>query len=403
MSILWEKVSPHLSRFLFAKKYTTFGRQFMAFVLKMQSACPGEHFEGKQIFEKNKSFHLFRALRGKISNCRQTKVSRVFKKALYVSRWFSRGVFSWNNINVFPLSPPDFEQTTMGLFAEKNQQSRQNCILRLQRNVLRFFSENLLFFSSLLDFICKVISNFWRQKSGLLVKNAVWVSKGTFWKKRLFWKKYIFMSLLIVFDFQPFFFQKIGENVSARLIKLHFTCPGEEFEQKRFFCKSSFFIHFGNFRIEKFEMFAEKVQQGRQDCILCDQMKVLRGFFLERNKFFWFSDVEQKIFGLLAKFSGRLVKTVIYVSTETFRWLLFWKEDTSFHSFPTLTAKNYPTFRGKYWQDFQNFNLVVQGNILRKKSFSRTKMSIILLLWAKTSRKLGKKFWTRIVKTAFYV
>ena len=110
----------------------------------------------------------------------------------------------------FPVSPPDFEQTTLGLFAGKNQHSRQNCILRLQRNVLRFFSENLLFFSSLLDFICKVISNFWRQKCGLLVKNADWVSKGTFWKKRLFWKKYIFMSLLIVFDFQPFFSRNLA-------------------------------------------------------------------------------------------------------------------------------------------------------------------------------------------------
>ena len=180
------------SRFLFAKKYTTFGRKFMAFVLTMQSACPGEHFEGKQVFEKNKKFHLFRALRGKISNCRQTKVSRFFKIALHVSRWTFRGPFSWKK-NIFSLPPPDFEQTIMRLFGGRNQHVRQNCILRLQRDVLRFFSENLHFFSSILDFICEGISNCWRQICGLLVKNAVWVSKRTFWKKNDFFERKIYI------------------------------------------------------------------------------------------------------------------------------------------------------------------------------------------------------------------
>ena len=56
-----------------------------------------------------------------------------------------------------------------------------------------------------------------------------------------------------------------------------------------------------------------------------------------------------------------------------------------------------------FWQAFQNLNLVIQGNILRKNGFSTTKISIVLLLWAKTSGKFGGKIWTPVLKTAFYV
>ena len=187
------------------------------------------------------------------------------------------------------------------------------------------------------------------------------------------------------------FFPTFGENVSARLITLHFTCPGEEFEQKFFSVKVILLFIFVTSELKNLRCLAEKVPQGRQDCILSDRIKVLRSFYWKEIKFPWFSDVEQKTFGLLAKVSGTLVKTVIYVSSERFRWLFFLKKNTSFHHFPTLTAKSYPTFVETFRQAFQNFNLVVQGNILRRNIFSRTKMSNILLLWAKISRKFGKK------------
>ena len=130
------------------------------------------------------------------------------------------------------------------------------------------------------------------------------------------------------------FFQNFRKNVSARVTKLHFTCPREEFKQKFFFCKSSFFIHFCNFRNAKIETFGWKTSAGssRLHSLWPDE-SFDELFFEKKLKFFWFSEVEQRNFGLLAKVSGRFVNTVIYVSTETFRWLFFWKKIHFFSSF----------------------------------------------------------------------
>ena len=211
------------------------------------------------------------------------------------------------------------------------------------------------------------------------------------------------MSLLIVFDFQPLFSRKLAKMFQHGWSNCISPVRAKSLSKNVFSVKVVFLFILVTSELKNLRCLLKKFSRVVKTAFYMTKWRFWGAFFWKERSFFWFSDVEQKIFGLLAKFSGRLVKTVIYVSTETFRWLFFWKEDTSFHRFPTLTAKNYPTFGGKNWQDFQNFNLVVQGNILRKQSFSRTKMSIILLLWAKTSRKLGKKFWTRIVKTAFYV
>ena len=242
MRIFREKISPHHSPFsvFFAKKYTTFGRKFMAFVLTMQSACPGEHFEGKQVFEKNKKFHLFRALRGKISNCRQTKVSRVFKIALYVSRWTFRGIFSWHKINIFPLSLPDFEQTTMGLLRKKLSivvktafTSAAKCLeVFLGKSSFLFITFGLYLQSNIELLAAKM--RLAREKCSLGVQ-------GNILKKTTFLKKIYIYVLTDRFWLPAIFFQKFGSNVPARLIRLHFTCPAEEFEQKFFSVKVVFY------------------------------------------------------------------------------------------------------------------------------------------------------------------
>ena len=225
MSFFREKFSPHHSRFLFAKKYTTFGRKFMAFVLAMQSACPGEHFEGKQNFEKNKTFHLFRALRGKISNCRQTKVSRVFKIALYVSRWTFRGIFSWHKINIFPLSLPDFEQTTMGLLRKKISVVFKTAFTSAAKRLEVFLGKSSFLFITFGLYLQRNIELLAANMRLACQKRSVGV-QGNIWKNIFFWKKCIYV-LTDGFWIPADFFQKLGENVSAWLIRLQFTCPGE--------------------------------------------------------------------------------------------------------------------------------------------------------------------------------
>ena len=228
----------------------------MAFVLKMQSACPGEHFEGKQVFEKNKKFHLFRALRGKISNCRQTKVSRVFKIALYVSRWTFRGIFSWHKINIFPLSLPDFEQTTMGLLRKKNQHSRQNCIYVCSEMSWGFSRKIFISFHQFWTLSAKEYRTSGGKYAACSSKMQSGCPREHFEKKTTFLKeKYIYV-LTDRFWLPAIFFQKIGENVSARLIRLHFTCPAEELEQKFFSVKVVLLFIFVTSELKNFRCLA---------------------------------------------------------------------------------------------------------------------------------------------------
>jgi len=62
----------------------------------------------------------------------------------------------------------------------------------------------------------------------------LWVSRGTFVEETTFLKNNN-MFFLIVLELPANFFQNIGGNISTRLSKLLFTCPGEESEQKIFF------------------------------------------------------------------------------------------------------------------------------------------------------------------------
>ena len=163
---------------------------------------------GKTNFGKNKIFHQFCFLGGNVSNFLQRKVSRVFKIALHVSRWTFRGTFSRKK-NIFSLSPPDFEQTTMGLFEGRNQHGLQNCILRLQRNILRIFLINASFLFITFRLLPQKKSNFWRQKCGILAK----MQSG--WPAEHFEKKTTFLKIIFTIicpsrtfsDFQPIFFR----------------------------------------------------------------------------------------------------------------------------------------------------------------------------------------------------
>ena len=126
----------------------------MAFVLKMQSACPGEQFEGKQNLERTKFCINFVLWAGKFRIFGKQNSTRFSGLHYPCPGERSEELFPEKK-NIICLSPPDFEQTTMGLFAGRNHHGRQNCILRLQRNVLRIFWKKNHFFSAHLGFISK--------------------------------------------------------------------------------------------------------------------------------------------------------------------------------------------------------------------------------------------------------
>ena len=329
--------------FFFENRSKNFSAQFSG----LHFTCPGEKFEQNRFFfEKIYTFYQFSTFSEKSLDFWLKNFGGVVRIDFYVSRgtieeFFEKSyTFSHHFRNV--------SETKYQIFGGKTSAGLSK--LHLTSPVERFegFLEKKLNFYHFWILSANIYPTSGGKYAACLSKTQSGCPREHF-EENTFLKKKCIHVLTDCFWIPANFFQNFRKNVSARLIKLHFTCPGEEFEQKRFFCKSSFFIHFGNFRIEKFEMFAEKVPQGRQDCVLCDQMKVLRSFFSEmKRKFFWFSDVEQKSFGLLAKVSSRLVKTVIYVSTKTFRWLFFWKNYISFHRFPTLTAESYQFFCGNF-------------------------------------------------------
>ena len=91
-------------------------------------------------------------------------------------------------------------------------------------------------------------SYFWQEKFGRLAKNAIWVSRRTFWGQTSIEK--IFMFILIVFGLRGIFFENFEGNTSVRLSSLQSICPGEEYEQ-------NFFWHFWIFS-KKFGIFAKQ-------------------------------------------------------------------------------------------------------------------------------------------------
>ena len=158
MSFIGEKVSLHHSRYLFAKKHKTFGRKFMAFVLKKQSACPGEQFEGKPIFGKNKSIHHFRTLGENVSNFLQTKVSRVSILRYSCPDERFEELFPEKKTNF--LTPPDLGKQPWDFLREEISMVVKTAFYVCSETSWWFSWKNLHFFSSHLDFIRKKTSNF---------------------------------------------------------------------------------------------------------------------------------------------------------------------------------------------------------------------------------------------------
>ena len=180
------------------------------------------------------------------------------------------------------------------------------------------------------------VSHF-EHKTDRVVKNAIWMSRRTFWGQTLFGKNICsFWSFL---DFESLFYRNFDENTSVRLSSLHSTCPGEESEWKQFSMENFFF--FIIFFLVKILLFlAKKSQQGRHlHCWYPQRSTAEKKRLFFKIKFLnLFRTLTEKNFGFVAK---KNVKIAFYVSRGTFWGILLWKKKFSkrlyFFPFRTLT------------------------------------------------------------------
>ena len=231
------------------------------------------------------------------------------------------------------------------IFGKKFMQDCQNCFLHVQISVLRNLSEkvSLLFnifgkwaknypnigrnfpagfsklhlkspekhledffeksatFSSFLDFIQKILSNFCRKSSASLSEMHYTCQGEHFEKEQLFGKKYMFF--LIAIGLPANFFSEIRQKLFTTGVQTVFCAYRGEVGAESFFGKKHFFIVVRNFSNEKLGVLAKTRLQGCQNCVLCVQGNALR-FVLKKIHFFSsLSEYEQKAIKLLAAIS----------------------------------------------------------------------------------------------------
>ena len=97
-------------------------------------------------------------------------------------------------------------------------------------------------------------------------------SRGRFWQKEknFFWK---IDTLINIFWHLARIFQPSGKIFSAGLSKLHFTCPGEHFED--FFEQYFIFLSFSDIEWKILILLSKLFQRGCQNRILCVQRNTL--------------------------------------------------------------------------------------------------------------------------------
>ena len=92
-----------------------------------------------------------------------------------------------------------------------------------------------------------------RKSFGRFFKTTVYVSRGKFWGKRTFlWE----ISSFIIFDFWSISFGNFAAKMTAVIVKLHFSCPVELFED--LFLKLFCFFIFSGLQVESFHTFGWK-------------------------------------------------------------------------------------------------------------------------------------------------
>ena len=273
------------------------------------SRCPEESFEENFFLQKIKNFDHFRSLTGKYFGFLAKTLHHGCQKGIL-------GVLG-NVLSNFLGKKNMYLITILKILSKKNVgilAKNPTGLSKLSLTVPEEFFEVLLrkkaFTSS--------VSHF-EHKTDRVVKNAIWMSRRTFWGQTLFGKNICsFWSFL---DFESLFYRNFDENTSVRLSSLHSTCPGEESEWKQF-SRENFFFFIILFLVKILLFLAKKSQQGRH----------LHCWYPQR------STAEKK------DFFSRLKFQILFVL-----WL----------------KRILTSWRKKYRQGCQNCILCVQGNVLR--------------------------------------
>ena len=152
------------------RKYPIFGRKNLAGLLKLYFTCPEEQFQ--DIFSEWKHFW------------RMKNTRRIVKTTFNVFKGTVSGRFS-GMMKLCTSFLVVVERNSSNL-AWKFWQICQNCSLRVQRNISRFFGEksNCL---SVFGFWAKA-SEFWQKKIGRVAKTTFYVSRGTI-SGHFFWNE----------------------------------------------------------------------------------------------------------------------------------------------------------------------------------------------------------------------
>ena len=131
-----------------------------------------------------------------------------------------------------------------GILAKVFRQCCRNCILRVQRNILRK------------RILCKNYQ--------FSINFEIWTEV---WGKKL-WKKY---SFIVIFRFWAKNFRILNQKFPAELFKMHFSCPQDHFDEKH----SEKKLYFLDFERNFLELLAKNFRQGFQNCVLRLETNVL--------------------------------------------------------------------------------------------------------------------------------
>ena len=361
---------------------------------------PGQHCQNyilqfhRKISRRNiiltDSFFLFRAPSEKFSAFRQNFSTRLSKQQYTCPqehfeeqcflKLFSILLGRWaNNFRLFSIFPTGLSEL------------HYTCLpVKIELKLCSF--EGNAFFH-LFRTLSKKFLACWQKFFGGFIKTAIYVSIGTLWREKLlFWKIRFFITL----GHWANNFRFLVAKISNRLWKLHSKGPENHFQENLFFEKKVLSV--SDLERKIFGLLARFYQQICQNCIILDHKKI-------RENLFW------KVFIIVVHFSAKnilfffrknqqLSQTPFYVSGRILRGNFLLSTFVTFsnfeHRFFCLPAKTY-----EQW--FQSCILRSHRRILM--GFFGKKASVLNHFWTLNGNSSAflQNIFGRVNKTVFYL
>ena len=261
------------------------------------------------------------------------------------------------------------------------RQGCQNCIQRVQRNTLRknSFEKNTII---IFEHWAEKFSAFWPKFLDRVKK-----TQGLREHWDLFWKKVIFSSF---WDIELKKFQQGCQYCILRIRDIW----------KRVFCwRKLFFYSFSEIE-RKFGLLAQFFWQGGQNSIIRVHRNVMRKNKSQGNCFYYhFRTFSENFSAFCQKFFGRVVKTAFNASMTTF-WKIF-VEASYFFSFSEIERKIFGLLAQFFWQSCQNCIIRVCRHNFEDKNLVWKKYNLyhFRILREKLS-DFCEKVYGRVVKAA---